>query len=63
LIQSPSGITSGSAVGTGSVESAEMPSALLEWLKSLQLQSFGMHWPSKKPLLQCFHPDWQQIPN
>jgi hypothetical protein len=61
-IQSLRDISTGGEVGAGSVDSAEMPSALREWLKSLQLQSFGMHWPSKKPLLQCFHPDRQQTP-
>ena len=44
-IQLSGEISTGAAVGTGSVESAALPSALLAWLKSLQLQSFGMHWP------------------
>jgi hypothetical protein len=57
LIQSAREISTGAEVGISSDDSTEIPALWFDWLKSSQLQLFGMHWPAKKPLLQCFHPD------
>jgi hypothetical protein len=42
-IQSSGEISTGGEVGAVSVDSAALLSAWLDWLKSLQLQSFGRH--------------------